>query len=71
MRDRQGLCCSILYGQDNRSPITKATRHVLYVSYAPPGVPPNAVKNQMAHIERHVRLFSPHARLEQSQLLMA
>ena len=71
MRDRQGLCCSILYGQDNRSPITKATQHVLYVSYTPPGVPPNAVKDQMAHIERHVRLFSPHAKLEQSQLLMA
>jgi len=71
MRDNQGVCCSILYGQDNRSPITRATRHVLYVTYAPPGVSSEAVENHMHLIEEHVRLACPHALMEQSRLLIA
>jgi len=71
MRDRHGLCCSIIYGQDNRSPIMVGTRHVLYVAYAPPGVPPEAVQAQLCQIEQNVRLFAPQARLEQSRLLVA
>jgi DNA/RNA-binding domain of Phe-tRNA-synthetase-like protein len=38
MRDAQGVCCSILYGQDDRSAISAATTRALYVAYAPPGV---------------------------------
>lgn len=71
MRDKQDICCSILYGQDNRSPITAETRHVLYVAYAPPGVPYAAVEAQLQRIEQYVRLFAPLARLEQSRLLVA
>ncbi len=71
MRDKRGLCCSILYGQDNRSPITTQTRHVLYVSYAPPGVPVEAIEEQLQQIEQNVHLFSPQAKLEQSRLLVA
>jgi DNA/RNA-binding domain of Phe-tRNA-synthetase-like protein len=71
MRDRHGVCCSILYGQDNRSPITAETRGVLYVAYAPPGVPSEAVKAQLRQIEQNVRLFAPQARIEQSRLLAA
>ncbi len=71
MRDSQSLCCSILYGQDNRSPITRATRNVLYVTYAPPGVSSEDVENHLHLIEEHVRLVCPHAILEQSRLLEA
>lgn len=71
MRDRDGVCCSILYGQDNRSPITAETRHVLYVAYAPPGVPAEAVEAQLRQIEQNVRLFSPEAVVEQCRLLRA
>jgi DNA/RNA-binding domain of Phe-tRNA-synthetase-like protein len=71
MRDRHGVCCSILYGQDNRSPITAETRRVLYVSYAPPGVPTEAVEAQMWQIEQNVRRFTPRLRVEQSRLLAA
>jgi len=71
MRDRQGISCSILYGQDNRSPITPETRHVLYVAYAPPGVPAEAVEAQLRQIEQNVRLFSPQTRVEQFRLLAA
>jgi DNA/RNA-binding domain of Phe-tRNA-synthetase-like protein len=69
MRDALGLCCSILYGQDNRSPISPATSAVLYVAYAPAGVPAEAVETQLARIEENVRIFSPGAALEQRRLL--
>jgi len=71
MRDRLGVCCSILYGQDSRSPITTATRHVLYVAYAPKGVQASVVDTHLRLIEEHVRLFSPLARRDQLTLLHA
>lgn len=71
MRDDQGISCSILYGQDNRSPITLHTRHVLYVAYAPPGVSGDAVEAQLHKIVENVRLFSPDALVEQKRLLVA
>jgi DNA/RNA-binding domain of Phe-tRNA-synthetase-like protein len=71
MRDAHGVCCSILYGQDQRSPITAETRHVLYVAYAPPGVPVDIVKAQLRQIEQNVRLCAPRVRVEQSRLLIA
>jgi DNA/RNA-binding domain of Phe-tRNA-synthetase-like protein len=71
MRDARGLACSILYGQDNRSPITVHTRHVLYVSYVPPGVPVETVETHLHQVEQNVRLFSPRASVEQSRLLAA
>ena len=71
MRDGHGLCCSILYGQDNRSPITPETRHVLYVAYAPAGVPVAAIEAQLQQIEQNVRLFAAQVRVEQRRLLAA
>jgi DNA/RNA-binding domain of Phe-tRNA-synthetase-like protein len=71
MRDAHGVCCTLLYGQDNRSPITRHTRHVLYVTYAPAGVPSQAVDAHLKQVEQNVRLFAPQASLEQSRLLFA
>jgi DNA/RNA-binding domain of Phe-tRNA-synthetase-like protein len=69
MRDAEDLACSILYGQDNRSPISPDTSHVLYVAYAPPGVPVESVEAHLRRIEANIRLFSPSAVLEQLRLL--
>lgn len=71
MRDGTGICCSILYGQDNRSPISSETAHVLYVAYAPVGVPVEAVEAQLSKIVDNARLFSPRAVVEQKRLLLA
>ena len=71
MRDVTGVVCSIIYGQDNVSPITASTTHVLYVAYAPVGVPAETVENHLRMIEENVRLFCPDARVEQHQLLIA
>src|SRR6266542_4504831 len=71
MRDATAVCCSIIYGQDNRSPISSATTRVLYVAYAPVGVPAETVDAQLRNIEAHTRLFSPMAIVEQQRLLLA
>lgn len=71
MRDANGVCCSILYGQDNRSPISAETSHVLYVAYVPVGVPAETVEAQLGKIEEHIRLFSPKVIVEQHRLLSA
>ena len=71
MRDAGGICCSILYGQDNRSPISPETPHVLYVAYAPAGAPAEGVEAQLQRIEENIRLFSPGASLERRCLLKA
>ncbi len=71
MRDAHGVCCSIIYGQDNISPISSATTHALYVTYAPVGVTAETVEEHLRRIEENVRLFCPTARAEQSRLLVA
>jgi len=71
MRDANGICCSIIYGQDNRSPISSETSHVLYVAYAPVGVLAEMVHTQLQKIEENIRLFSPTAIVECQELLAA
>lgn len=69
MRDAGGVCCSILYGQDNRSPITAATTNALYVAYAPPGVPREEVRRQLEAVVSNVRTFAPGCAVEQLVLV--
>ena len=71
MRDADGISCSIIYGQDNRSYISPETSHVLYVAYAPEGVLLEKVNEQFEKIEEYIRLFSPRAKVEQKHLLRA
>lgn len=71
MRDANGIACTILRGQDNRSPITRSTTHVLYVSYAPEGVTQQQVRDQLQAMEKYVRLFAPGCKVEQSSVLFA
>jgi DNA/RNA-binding domain of Phe-tRNA-synthetase-like protein len=71
MRDAEGISCSIIYGQDARSPISPETQHALYVAYAPPGVTAERVEGQLQGIEEHLRLVSPQAVVVQRRLLTA
>jgi DNA/RNA-binding domain of Phe-tRNA-synthetase-like protein len=71
MRDGEGICCSIIYGQDARSPISPATSRVLYVAYAPAGVPADTVERQLQGIEENLRVFSANVAVEQHRLLTA
>jgi len=71
MRDAEGVSCSIIYGQDARSPIGPATTQVLYVAYAPPGVPVGSVDDQLRRMAEYVRLAAPEATVVQQRLLSA
>jgi len=71
MRDADGVSCSIIYGQDNRSPITPKTGHVLYVAYAPVGVSAEAVNAQLGRIETLVRTIFPDVVVEQRRIIAA
>jgi len=63
MTDGQGLVCTIIYGQDKRTPVTVETERVLYVTYAPLGVGETAVAAHHEALLRNVRLFAPDAEI--------
>lgn len=69
MRDARDVACTILRGQDNRSPISKATAHVLYVAYAPEGITEEQVQAQLDMMEKHVRMFAPECVVEQNSII--
>lgn len=71
MRDAGGVACTILRGQDNRSPISKATTHVLYVAYVPDGVTEEQVRAQLDTMEKYVRLFAPECKVEQLLIIFS
>lgn len=71
MRDAGGVSCTIIYGQDARSPITPGSSDVLYVVYAPAGVPRDAVARHLELIEEHVRVCSPASVVEQRRIVSA
>lgn len=71
MTDKSGVKCTIIYGQDQKTPISARTRRALYVSYAPQGVLKIDVQNQLRAIEHNIRLFSPGAEVEMMDIFSA
>lgn len=71
MRDNGGVSCSIIYGQDNRSPIGRETSHVLYIAYAPSGVPAQVVAEQLDRIEELLNSLSNEHRVFRSEVKTA
>ena len=71
MSDADGIVCTIIYGQDQRTPISPKTGRALYVAYAPPGVPATAVSEQLDSIHDNVLLFAPEAETELFQVYTA
>ena len=64
MSDADGIVCTIIYGQDQRTPISPKTRRALYVAYAPHGVSAAAVNEQLDSVRNNVLLFAPEAETE-------
>ncbi len=71
MADATGVVCTILSGQDSHSPVTPATRRVLYVAYAPPGVPAAVVSAHLALIQQNILRFAPQAVFPEQRVLGA
>jgi DNA/RNA-binding domain of Phe-tRNA-synthetase-like protein len=71
MKQHGDICCSIIYGQEPDSLISAGTQHVLYVAYAPVGVPTASIEDQFERIESNIHMFSPRAIVEQKRLISA
>jgi len=71
MTDEQGVISSVIYGPDNRTPITQATTQPLFVVYAPPGIGPNRVIQHLEDIKAFVALFSPDVELNSLETFTA
>lgn len=71
MSDGEGIVCTILYGQDERTLISPETCRALYVAYAPAGVPRVAVQRQLDLVLENVRLFAPQVEVELCELYTA
>ncbi len=59
--DAQGVLSSIIYGPDDRTPITPETRNVLFTVYGPPGVSTAAMHAHLEDIRDNVRVVAPQA----------
>lgn len=68
MTDARGVVCTVIYGQDQRTPISPKTRRALYVTYVPAGVGRSAVATHLDTIKRNVLLFAPDAEVEYQQV---
>jgi DNA/RNA-binding domain of Phe-tRNA-synthetase-like protein len=64
MSDQQGVFCSVIYGQDLRTRITKDTKNVLYAVYVPPGIDAEVIEKHLSNLEGNVHLISPEVETE-------
>lgn len=71
MTDAEGVVCTIIYGQDKRTPVTQATKRVLYVTYAPAGITRTAVAAHHDTLLRNVRLFAPDVEVAYQAIITA
>jgi DNA/RNA-binding domain of Phe-tRNA-synthetase-like protein len=69
--DQVGVISSILYGPDQRTRMTAATRNVLFTAYAPEGISPEAVHQHLQKLRDYVLVISPRAQVETLQVLGA
>ena len=66
--DTVAILSSVIYGPDRRTQITDETRHVLFTTYAPPGIEQGTVRQHLQHIRDYVLIISPQAEVTQLQV---
>jgi DNA/RNA-binding domain of Phe-tRNA-synthetase-like protein len=66
--DEQGIISCIIYGPDQRTRITPATRRALFVVYGPPGITAEMVRRHLENIRDYVQLVSPEAEVTALQV---
>jgi DNA/RNA-binding domain of Phe-tRNA-synthetase-like protein len=71
MSDEQGVFCSVIYGLDLRTRITKETKNVLYAVYVPQGIAAEVIEKHLSDLEGNVHLISPQAETEFSHIYFA
>ncbi|MBN1537287.1 MAG: hypothetical protein JW908_11190 [Anaerolineales bacterium] len=68
MADKAGVISSIIYGPDQRTPITDNTRHVIFTIYAPPGIEMAVIEQHLMDIQQNVLVVAPEARTDLLQV---
>jgi len=71
MSDNQSVICSVIYGQDQRTRITRDTRNVLYVMYVPPEIEPRVIEEHILDLEENIQLVAPLSQTKLSQIYFA
>jgi DNA/RNA-binding domain of Phe-tRNA-synthetase-like protein len=62
--DALGVLSSVLYGPDQRTRITPGTQRVLFTTYGPPGIEPQAMQRHLEELRDNVLCISPGATVE-------
>ena len=71
MKDEKGVVCTIIYGQDKRTPISPKTKRALYVTYVPEGISRETVISHLDKIKENILLFASDAEIEYQEVLSA
>ncbi len=71
MRDARGVISSVLYGPDQRTRIGAGTRRVLFVVYAPPGIPRPAIEQHLSDLRSSATMIAPAALVESETIYVA
>lgn len=69
--DSQGVICSVIRGQDQRTTITQETDNVLYVVYVPPGIPAKSIEDHLTDLAENVTLVSPDSQIDFRHIYLA
>lgn len=64
MRDNSTPACTIIYGQDNISPISPSTQNAMYVAYCPVDVPKSTIEAHFEAIQQNILKFQPDAQFD-------
>ena len=71
MRDANGPTCTIIYGQDNISPISPQTKTAIYVAYCPAGISSEQVQLHLETIKQNILRFQADAVFEFQEVISA
>ncbi len=71
MKDKKGVVCSIIYGQDKRTSISPKTKRALYVTYVPEGISRETVISHLDKIKENILLFASDAEIEYQEVFSA
>jgi DNA/RNA-binding domain of Phe-tRNA-synthetase-like protein len=61
MKDGQGVICSLIYGSDQNTQVSKDTQNIVFAVYVPPGIEESVVEKHLHILENNIRLISPNA----------
>jgi DNA/RNA-binding domain of Phe-tRNA-synthetase-like protein len=64
MHDGQGIISAVIYGPDQRTQLSEDTRAALFTTYAPAGIPTEAIEQHLAQIAALVRVVAPAATIK-------